>query len=93
MAQYQKQLFEDCIRAHQYGPVVDSVFSVYKGQKTLIRRADMPAIRSRILFAKDGVEKLKSIDSTIEKYGKLSAHRLRLSFRLAFIIMRDFKMN
>lgn len=27
--------------------------------------------KSRILFAKDGVEKIKSVDETLEKYGVL----------------------
>ena len=35
----------------------------------------MPS-RSRILFAKDGIKKIKSIDNTIKKYGNLSAGEL-----------------
>lgn len=36
---------------------------------------EMPA-RSRILFAQDGLEKIRSIDQTIEIYGKYTAREL-----------------
>lgn len=36
---------------------------------------EMPA-KSRLLFAKDGLEKLRAIDSVIEKYGDCSAEKL-----------------
>ncbi len=76
LCSHNKQLFRDSIKVHKFGPVVDSVFTVYKGKKTLIRRGDLPAMRSRILFAHDGTEKLLSIEKTLKKYGKMTAHDL-----------------
>ena len=35
----------------------------------------MPS-RSRILFAKDGIEKMESIDETLKKYGDFTANEL-----------------
>jgi gepA protein len=82
-----ERLFEDNIYAFQYGPVVDSIFAEYKGTgDEYIDHVDdravssasikqMPA-KSRILFAKNGFDKLQSIDKTIEKYGKYSASKL-----------------
>lgn len=84
-----KKLFTDNIYAFNLGPVVESVYSKYKGyEKTLpleiakkdiynkaISKLQMPT-RSRLLFAKDGIEKEKCIDNTLEKYGKYSASEL-----------------
>lgn len=80
-----KELFKDLIYAYKYGPVVDSVYERYKkyGYKPIEEEKEdidstvpeMPA-KSRILFAEDGTEKIISIDSTLKKYGHLTARQL-----------------
>ncbi len=80
-----KKLFEDKIYAFKYGPVINTVYKKYKKYKyNLIDEkkydidttvSEMPA-KSRILFAKDGTEKIISIDNTLKKYGNLSAAQL-----------------
>lgn len=80
------KLFLDPIYAFKYGPVVDSVYaeckkygyqSIEKEKKDIQGKSisEMPS-KSRILFAKNGSQKLSSIDKTLEKYGKLSAKEL-----------------
>ena len=77
------ELYKDEIYAYKYGPVVKSVYDKYKryGYKEIEQDdkeiliedvSEMPS-RSRIIFAENGVEKINSIDCTLEKYGKLSA--------------------
>lgn len=89
LCEHSERLFEDRIYAFTHGPVVDSVYEIYKRSgsqyvkplefgddsnvKTGVR--ELPA-RSRILFAKDGAEKLHSIDQTIQRYGKFTAGAL-----------------
>lgn len=89
LCEHADRLYEDKIYAFTHGPVVDSVYETYKrsgsqyiqpfvfgtdsAAQTGVR--ELPA-RSRILFAKDGAEKLRSIDRTIQKYGKYSAGAL-----------------
>lgn len=86
LCKYDKELFKDDIFAYRYGPVIDTVYKRYRGygykeieQETEDIDAtdiyEMPS-RSRILFAEDGINKIKTIDETIEKYGKLSAEDL-----------------
>lgn len=89
LCEYSERLFEDRIYAFTHGPVVDSVYETYKrsgsqyvkplefGVDSDVQTGvkELPA-RSRILFAKDGTEKLFSIDKTIEKYGKYAAGAL-----------------
>ena len=80
-----KELFTDQIYAFRYGPVVDTVYEKYKkyGYKPIEEEkediyttvSEMPA-KSRILFAEDGTEKIISIDSTLKKYGHLTAGQL-----------------
>lgn len=80
-----KELFTDPIYAFKYGPVVDTVYEKYKkyGYKPIEEEkedidttvSEMPA-KSRILFAEDGTEKIISIDSTLKKYGCLTAGQL-----------------
>lgn len=81
LCQYGRELYIDRIYAYRYGPVVESVYEKYKGygykeiDDTDIDATDifeMPS-RSRILFAEEGISKIKSIDDTLEKYGVLSA--------------------
>lgn len=82
LCEHSKRLFEDQIFAFVHGPVVDSVYKTYrrsgsqhlqptgpeKDSDVQANADEMPA-RSRILFARDGIEKLVSINKTIEKYG------------------------
>lgn len=86
---HSERLFEDRIYAFTHGPVVESVYETYKrsgiqyvkplefGVDSNVQTGvkELPA-RSRILFAKDGAEKLLSIDKTVEKYGKYTARAL-----------------
>lgn len=83
LCKYDKELYKDYIFAYKYGPVVKSVYDRYKGYGYKEIEQDdedidttdlyeMPS-RSRILFAEDGISKIKSIDETIEKYGSFSA--------------------
>lgn len=73
-----KKLFEDKIFAYKYGPVVGSVYNVYKeyGKDTITSKVEEMPSKSRILFAKDGLEKIDIIDKTINKYGKYTASQL-----------------
>ena len=75
----------DPIYAFKYGPVVDTVYKRYKkyGYKPIEEEkedisptvSEMPA-KSRILFAEDGTGKIISIDTTLKKYGQLTASQL-----------------
>lgn len=89
LCEHSERLFEDKIYAFRNGPVIRSVYERFKGSgyqsvKPFSAESDYPVrtgvnelpARSRILFAKDGVEKLLSIDKTIGKYGKYSAGTL-----------------
>lgn len=89
LCEHSERLFEDQIYAFTHGPVIDSVYETYKRSGSQYVEAlefgvdsdvqtgvkELPA-RSRILFAKDGAEKLRSIDQTIQKYGKYTAGAL-----------------
>lgn len=89
LCRYSKRLFRDKIYAFTHGPVVESVFETYKrsgyqyvepikfDQDSAVHTTvkELPA-RSRILFARDGMEKLRSIDRTIERYGNYTARAL-----------------
>lgn len=89
LCKYSERLFEDRIYAFTHGPVVDSVYETYKRSGTQYVKSlefgidsdvqtgvkELPA-RSRILFAKDGAEKLRSIDETIQRYGSYPAGAL-----------------
>lgn len=81
-----KELFADKIYAFKYGPVVDTVYKRYKeyGYKPIEEETtdidsknifEMPA-KSRILFAEDGTEKIMSIESTLKRYGEMTASQL-----------------
>lgn len=89
LCDYRGRLFEDKIYAFTHGPVVDSVYQTYKrsgmqyvrpvdgtsGADVQAGVKELPA-RSRILFAKDGAEKLFSIDNTLRRYGSVPASGL-----------------
>lgn len=81
-----ERLFEDKIYAFTYGPVIESIYGAYRnsGYQYVGLQGDsavttdvgeMPA-KSRILFARGGLDKLISINRTVEKYGALSAREL-----------------
>ena len=80
-----KKLFIDTIYAYEKGPIVKSLYDRYKKTKGELREDNKNKysnekiffpIRSRILAAENGVELLASIDSTIDKYGEMSANEL-----------------
>lgn len=89
LCEHSERLYEDKIYAFTRGPVIDSVYAAYKRSGSQYIQSsepdtdsnvqtgvkEMPA-RSRILFAKDGAEKLRSIDRTIQKYGAYPAGTL-----------------
>lgn len=85
LCEFGKPLFLDEIFAYKYGPVVKSVYDVYKkyGYESIEKEKDinvtsileMPS-KSRILFAEDGLTKVKSIEKTLNIYGELSASKL-----------------
>lgn len=78
-----KELFTDKIYAFKYGPVIDTVYETYKqyGYKAIdteileVDFQEMPS-KSRILFAKDGTDRIMSIDKTLKEYGNLTANDL-----------------
>lgn len=84
LCQNEEKLFKDEIYAYKYGPVVKSVYKKYKtyGYKDIesleissSNISELPA-KSRILFAKDGLKKVKCIEETIAKYGDCTANEL-----------------
>ena len=80
------RLFEDKIYAFRYGPIVETVYEKYKkygdlktgGQQEIIEKQERLELpwESRILFSEKGIEKVHSINETLEKYGGLSAWKL-----------------
>lgn len=90
LCSYSEKLFDDKIFAFTHGPVIDSVYSTYRRsgydyvrpiqnneheQSFQCNVKELPA-KSRILFAINGVQKLQSIDRTLEKYKNYSAVEL-----------------
>lgn len=81
-----ERLFEDKIYAFTYGPVIESIYGAYKNSGyqyvdtqldvLLIPGVGEMAARSRIVLARGGLDKLISINRTVEKYGALSAREL-----------------
>lgn len=88
LCEYSERLFTDKIYAFRYGPIVSSIYSAYKyhGHELLSAcdvddpmvktNIDYASIKNRILFAKSGLRKIKSIDETIKKYGKYNTRQL-----------------
>lgn len=82
-----ERLFKDTIYAYEKGPVIKSVYNKLKKTKGDIKEVEddtskylneekyLP-IRSRILVTKDGIDKVDSINKTLEKYGNLSSSEL-----------------
>lgn len=90
LCSHKEKLFEDEIYAFTHGPVIESVYKTYKksgydyvqpinceSNDSYLSSSvkELPA-KSRILFALNGVEKLQSIDKTLEKYGHFSSSTL-----------------
>lgn len=74
LCKYGKRLCEDSIYAFTYGPVVDSIYGKYTRHKEVLSLDMMECIPySRIMVLPDGVEKIRSIDETLEKYSKCSS--------------------
>lgn len=81
-----KQLFDDIIFAFRYGPVIGTVYEKYKEYggleinkcEEIIEKQEQLELprESRILFSENGIKKVKSINETLEKYGKLPAWEL-----------------
>lgn len=83
------RLFEDNIFAYKYGPVIESVYSKYKGSNRQLlgdyedntnsinntQDIHLP-LRSRIMFTVNGISKAISIDKTLDKYCSYSAKQL-----------------
>lgn len=90
LCSHSERLFEDEIYAFRHGPVINSVYSMYKRSgydyvepikydeenKFVSNDVKSAPAKSRILFAKNGFDKLCSIEKTIEKYGRYSAGEL-----------------
>ena len=87
LCSFSEKLFEDKIYAFTYGPVIDSVYETYKrsGYKYVAHQdtgeglrqdIDQMPIRSRILFAYNGANKLRSIERTLARYGDCNADEL-----------------
>lgn len=80
---YGKRLFIDDIYAFKYGPVIKTVYEKYKGngssvlddEQVFTQIGELPAT-GRILFSKDGIEKMESIRSTLFRYSKFSSTEL-----------------
>lgn len=80
-----KKLFSDEIYAYKYGPVIDSVYKMYRGSGPFEIDSEeqigeditkiMPA-KSRIMFSTNGTEKILSIDETLKKYEMFTTHEL-----------------
>lgn len=80
-----EKLFEDKIYSYELGPVIESVYKHFKRSgsdtieddtETFDRTEYELPIRSRILAAHKGFEKLLSIDETLEKYSHFTATQL-----------------
>lgn len=80
-----KKLFDDKIYAYKLGPVIESVYKKYKksrnnleedNSKVVDETKKLLPIRSRIIASEEGLKKIISIDKTLEKYGKYTAHQL-----------------
>ena len=82
------RLFTDEIYAFAHGPVVDSVLKRYSRESRqhphmvlddtdeLSYGGSMMSIRSRILFAEDGSDKLEAIDNVIKRFESVSTSDL-----------------
>lgn len=69
LCKYEKRLYEDKIYAFKYGPVVKTVYDVFKHKKGRLRKGVEEHIsRSRFMVLPDGMERLLSIDNTLKKF-------------------------
>ncbi|MCQ2079776.1 MAG: DUF4065 domain-containing protein [archaeon] len=82
------RLFEDEIYAFDYGPVIKSVYSKYSPDSKqhpseyitdtseIEYSGSEMSIKSRIIFAEDGLKKQFSIDKTLQRYREFSTEEL-----------------
>lgn len=84
LCKYHKKLFNDDIHAFKYGPVTDDIYKEFKGngsntlndlEKIQTKLSELPAA-SRIIFSTNGIDKLLTIDATIERYNSISTNDL-----------------
>ena len=83
---YNTGLFSDRIYAYKYGPVITSVYKRFKKKKTTLYAEDDTeindkkelhmAIKSRLMSSKNGLDKVFSIEETLNKYGNLTGKEL-----------------
>ncbi len=83
---YSEQLFEDQIYAFTHGPIIKSVYETYiksghKGDRELHTNVEELPARCRILFARQGIEKVCSINATIRQYGQYTVHMLEKHYQ------------
>lgn len=88
LCSFSEPLFQDKIYAFRHGPIVKSVYEVYRRSgyqyiepyyqhdTTIEKKKDEMPFKSRILFVRKGEEKLCSIDGTIATYGSYTAREL-----------------
>lgn len=79
LTKYEAPLFSDEICAFSKGPIGYDAYQVFKNysQYSIINKSvSIDSAQSRILSADDGVKKIKSIDSTLEKYKNFNADDL-----------------
>ena len=77
---YKVPLFKDKVCAFDNGPICYDAYQAlkrYPQSCPVEKLEDEIVIRSRILSSKNGINKLKSIDATLEKYGKFTSNELR----------------
>ena len=89
LCKYNKKLFDDTIYAFKYGPVIDSIYEIFKGSSGEIR-GEKPSpqnvdiinknyrlsLESRILNSVDGLNKITSIENTLDKYKRFNTNTL-----------------
>lgn len=81
LCKYNKKLFQDEFYAYKYGPVSSRLYAVLKRSDSVtlpnrLSRTFNRPFESRILNSEDGVLKLHSIETTLDKYMKLTKSQL-----------------
>ena len=80
LCKYNKKLFNDKIYAFKYGPVIETLYEIYKKNSSMfvdkipqtsankISSEYQLPLNSRIMNSSDGIRKINSIHNTLEKY-------------------------
>ena len=85
LCQYKDKLFDSKICAFDYGPIIEDAFTYYEKKysgldteekKLSINHELMVAYKTRITSCKDGINKITSIDKTLEKYKNIETSTL-----------------